>query len=171
MRATAWCWTKGRWTPWWRRTRWRWGRGWTRCWVRWSGCSGWGAGSWRWACCSPTSSTTLYTGLSIWDGPSGTRTSVTGFQPKNYGESYFSPCCGSKYIEFGSRSRSLTQFGPGSRSGSMVLLSNLKETNFLFFLNIFLTKKIMLPEEIFYWFDRLRLFMVNLCLQSYTFCH
>ena len=34
---------------------------------------------------------------------------------------------GSKYIEFGSRSRILAQFGSGSGSGSRVMLSILKE--------------------------------------------
>ena len=40
-------------------------------------------------------------------------------------------CCGSKYIEFGSGSKSLAQFGCGSGSGSRVMLpvivNNLKE--------------------------------------------
>ena len=42
-------------------------------------------------------------------------------------------CCGSKYIEFGSGSKNLAQFGCGSRSGSgsrvmlPVIVNNLKE--------------------------------------------
>ena len=38
-------------------------------------------------------------------------------------QSHSAKCCGSKYIEFGSRSRILVQFGSGSR----VVLSTLKE--------------------------------------------
>ena len=55
--------------------------------------------------------------------------SITGDKPTEYSlfPNSSRQCCGSKYIEFGSGSRILAQFGSGS--GYRVILSILKEKN------------------------------------------
>ena len=82
-------------------------------------------------------------------------------------------CCGSKYIEFGSGSGILAQFGSGSKSGSRVMPSILKEKiililekNKFLYRSIFFKNK-MTPEEIF---SQLSHWIVNLYLKSYTIC-
>ena len=81
-------------------------------------------------------------------------------------------CCGSKYIEFGSGSGILAQFGSGSKSESRVMPSILKEKikiilekNKFLYRSIFFKNK-MTPEEIF---SQLSHWIVNLYLKSYTF--
>ena len=56
-------------------------------------------------------------------------------------------CCGSKYIEFGSGSRILAQFGSGSRSG--VIKSVLKEK----FLNNFIEKQFLLKKYLYFFMN------------------
>ena len=65
----------------------------------------------------------------------------------------YNQCCGSKYVEFGSGSKILAQFGSGSRSGSRVIQSILKEkiifyetSTGIFFLTF---KNKLSPKEIF----------------------
>ena len=74
-------------------------------------------------------------------------------------------CCGSKYIEFGSGSRIVAQFGSGSRSGSRsrAILSTLKEK----IQNIFREKSTnyYLNKFLISW-----VWIVNKYLKSYLFC-
>ena len=85
-------------------------------------------------------------------------------------------CCGSKYIEFGSISRILVQFGSGSRSGSgsKVVQSMLKkkrkiilEKNNVLYKHIFFKNKAS-PKEIFKSVESLNCWFISLNLALFV---
>ena len=91
-------------------------------------------------------------------------------------------CCGSKYIEFGSRSRILALFGAVSRSGSRVILSILKykiKNDFrynqfslktVYFFKTIITK-CNLKKFVLSWVFELWIFILNLLLSFNLYLH